>query len=160
MKNTAAKIALISWTFTCIVYSVTYSSNLVAFLTVDVNTPPFDSLETLSTHHQFKFGVIGQSFMTNLLKVREKGTGIHSPTVVTCYENYICANWSLECQFWILIRLVSKQSMNNIYMCVCVFMCVCLCVCMCVSMCVYVCASMCVCVFVCVRMCVCMCVCD
>ena len=84
MKNTATKIALISWMFTCIVYSVTYSSNLVAFLTVDVDTPPFDSLETLSTHAQFKFGMIGQTFMTNILKVRKKWKGLRAVTSVMC----------------------------------------------------------------------------
>ena len=88
MRNTASKIALISWMFTCIVYSVTYSSNLVAFLTVDVVKPPFDSLETLSSHHQFKFGMIGQGFMTSLFKVRYRGKSIRSQLVVTsCYNN-------------------------------------------------------------------------
>ena len=72
-KPNATKLVFISWMITCIVYSATYSSNLVAFLTVEVEKPPFDSLETLLTQQNYKFGTLGQTFMKNLFKVRKRG---------------------------------------------------------------------------------------
>ena len=51
--------------FTCIVYSGTYSINFV-----DVERPPFDLFEALSTQSQFKFGLLGETYMARIFQVR------------------------------------------------------------------------------------------
>ena len=70
LKNPVIKIVVVSWMFTCIVYSAMYSSNLVALLSVDVERPPFDSFEALSTQSQFKFGLLGETYMARIFQVR------------------------------------------------------------------------------------------
>ena len=90
MKTPVIRIVSISWMFTCIVISVTYGSNLIALLTVDIDYPPFRNLEALSTHDQYKFGTLGGTYMTNLFQVRntERNTmTMKNYVTISCYFN-------------------------------------------------------------------------
>ena len=63
------RMVFIFWMFTCVIYAATFSSNLVALLTVDLEHPPFTSLEELADQQEYKYGILSGSAYTNLFQV-------------------------------------------------------------------------------------------
>ena len=74
LETPPVRIVFIMWMFTCVIYSATYSGNLVAFLAVDIELPPFASLEELSKQDNYRFGVMGgTSYITTFQVTLRKG---------------------------------------------------------------------------------------
>jgi ionotropic kainate glutamate receptor 2/glutamate receptor delta-1 subunit len=53
----------------CIVIVATYSGNLIAFLTVTKDVLPFSSFEEMVNQHDYKYGVLSGTALTNYLQV-------------------------------------------------------------------------------------------
>ena len=47
----------------------TYTANLVAFLSVDIYNPPFDSVEDIANQDVFKFGTMGDTAFEGYFEV-------------------------------------------------------------------------------------------
>ena len=68
------RMLFIFWMFTCVIYAATFSSNLVALLTVDLEHPPFTSLEELAVHQEYKYGILGGTSFVSLFQVTSDQT--------------------------------------------------------------------------------------
>lgn len=56
------------WLFSIIMVA-TYSGNLIAFLTVTIDKPPFNSLEELVEHDDYKWGVLSGTYFVTWFQV-------------------------------------------------------------------------------------------
>ena len=63
---------LSSWWIFSIVLAATYSGNLIAFLTVNKDKPPFNTLQAMVEQDEYRYGTIDQSMWTMLFQVRKK----------------------------------------------------------------------------------------
>ena len=59
----------ISWILTCVIFTATYGSNLVAMLSVEVETKRFNSLYEFTMQNQYKYGILGGSSYVVKFKV-------------------------------------------------------------------------------------------
>ena len=66
----AVRAVFIFWILTCVIYNVTYASNLVALLSVEIEKQPFSSLQELAVHNNFKIGILGGSAFVTQFRVR------------------------------------------------------------------------------------------
>ena len=57
----------------------TYSANLIAFLTVEKKTTPFETLQQLLIQSEYIFGVLDNTILAMLFKVRINSSS-HSPS--------------------------------------------------------------------------------
>ena len=64
------RIAMAAWWLGTLIISVAYSANLVAILSVVVESYPVNSLEELSTHTQHKVIMSGGTALVGMLEVR------------------------------------------------------------------------------------------
>ena len=65
----SAKCIVGFWWLFCIVIVATYSGNLIAFLTVDKDKVPFETLKEMAEKGEYKFGIIGESSMETVIQV-------------------------------------------------------------------------------------------
>ena len=63
------RIIMFSWYMAILVITATYTGNLVAFLAVVKEPPPFETLEELANQNQYKFGVLGNTILETVFKV-------------------------------------------------------------------------------------------
>ena len=48
----------------------TYSGNLIAFLAIDKDSPPFETLHHLANQEEFTFGTLGESGWLDIFQVK------------------------------------------------------------------------------------------
>ena len=58
-SSTSGTIFITCWLFVALVITTTYSANLIAFLSVEKYTVPFNTLQELASQDQYKFGTLG-----------------------------------------------------------------------------------------------------
>ena len=76
------RIVYIFLMFTCVIYAASFSSNLVALLTVDLERPPFTSLEELAVQQEYRYGILGSSSYTSLFQVNSDQTLLYTTFAV------------------------------------------------------------------------------
>ena len=57
------------WWFYVIVIDATYSANLIAFLAVDIQRPPFETLSELADQNEYLIGVVGGTAWMDEMRV-------------------------------------------------------------------------------------------
>lgn len=90
------------WLFSIVLVG-TYSGNLIAFLTVPLDKPPFNSLDEMIAQSEYKWGTIGASFYVTWFNVR--------------YFRYIYFNtvpnfFASPSMVYFALRLVYKHALN------------------------------------------------
>ncbi|BFZ07498.1 hypothetical protein BsWGS_10536 [Bradybaena similaris] len=62
LPTSTTGLTLVSfWLMFSVIVASTYSGNLIAFLTVNLDPLPFDSLQGMGSQHKYKFGTVGDS---------------------------------------------------------------------------------------------------
>jgi hypothetical protein len=69
VSQTGRTIVCCWWLF-CIILSATYSGNLIAFLTVTKEKPPFDSLSEMVAQDEYEWGTLGGTYWMTWFEVR------------------------------------------------------------------------------------------
>ena len=57
------------WWFYVLVIDATYSANLIAFLAVDIQRPPFETLSELADQNEYLIGVVGGTAWMDEMRV-------------------------------------------------------------------------------------------
>ena len=57
------------WWIFCVVVTATYTSNLIAFLTVDKHETPFNTLDEMMNQDLYKFGTFGETSWQDIFEV-------------------------------------------------------------------------------------------
>ena len=71
-KNEPYKIIILFWWMCCIILGAIYGGNLVAFLTVQKITTPFNNLGELVEQDTYHFGTLSGTAFVDFLKVKVK----------------------------------------------------------------------------------------
>ena len=67
--STAISFMAAFWWFYVIVIDATYSANLIAFLAVDIQRPPFETLSELADNNEYLVGVVGGTAWMDEMRV-------------------------------------------------------------------------------------------
>lgn len=68
-RTQSGRSVLACWWLLTVILAATYSGNLIAFLTVTTEKPPFDTLGEMVDQNEYKWGLIGGSAAITLFQV-------------------------------------------------------------------------------------------